>query len=188
MRIIAGELKGRRLRAPDGTGTRPTSDRVREALFDVLSRTVEGSRFLDVYAGSGAVGIEALSRGASLSVFVESGPRALDVLESNLSALRLTGRSRVLKAPFVRAAATLAKEGEPFDLIFVDPPYGTGEILRSLRLVSSMRLLRPEGTLIAEHDSKLRLPEREGDLAVLRSLRYGGTSLSLFRHLQAAGG
>ena len=180
MRVIGGELRGRRLRAPSGAATRPTSDRVREALFDIIAARVEGVLFLDAYAGTGAVGIESLSRGAAHCTFVESERNAARVLTGNLEALDLSSRARVLTAPFALAAAELAREGRAFDVVFLDPPYGHGELLRGLRLTASLPLLRPGGVVIAEHGGKLETPAREGVLGLKRTARYGDTRLSFF--------
>ncbi len=180
MRVIAGEFKGRRLLSPRGVGTRPTSDRVREALFDVIAPKVEGALFLDAYAGTGAVGVEALSRGASRSVFVECDRGALQALRANLAALGIEDRATVLAEPFARAASNLAREKARFDLVFLDPPYGPGELLRALRHTEARDLLAPGGLVIAEHDTKFLVPALERTLRRARTLRYGGTALSLY--------
>jgi 16S rRNA (guanine966-N2)-methyltransferase len=153
---------------------------VREALFNVLAPRLAGSRFLDAYAGTGAVGIEALSRGAERAVFVESDGRAAQVLEGNLRTLGVTEMAEVFVLPFARAASGLAAQSTSFDIVFLDPPYGPGELLRALRLCASMTLVASSGILVAEHDSKLSMPEREGSLCRQRSLKYGGTILSFF--------
>src|SRR5262245_10181232 len=120
VRVIGGEYRGRKLRAPEGMTTRPTSDRVREALFDILARRVPGARFLDAYAGSGAVGIEALSRGAYECVFVENGRAAGRMLASNLASLGIADRATVLDLSFTSAAARLGGAGRLFDIVFLD--------------------------------------------------------------------
>lgn len=188
MRVIGGDYRGRKLRAPAGRATRPTSDRVREALFDILARRVPGARFLDAYAGSGAVGIEALSRGAAECVFVESGRGAAGMLSSNLSSLGIADRTTLLEISFSRAGARLAAMGKTFDLVFVDPPYGGDEIARALVLVSSMGILAPGGLLVAEHDAKDSLTESEGDLRRTRSVKYGGTRLTFYERIVDSGG
>ena len=180
MRVIGGEFRGRRLRAPRGITTRPTSDRVRESLFDILAPRVRGASVLDAYAGTGAVGIEALSRGADSCVFVESDRAAARIVAENIAALGLERRSTVVIRPFAEASASLAREGRAFDLIYLDPPYGAGELLRALRLCAGGGLLRPGGRLIAEHDARLATPEREDPLRLDREVRYGGTRLSFY--------
>ena len=179
MRVISGKFRGRRLQSPPGLETRPTSDRVREALFSILRDRVEGARFLDGYAGTGAVGIEALSRGASRCVFVESGG-SVAVLRGNLEALGVGDEAVVLTQSFVKAAAILGRGETPFDIVFLDPPYGPGELLRALRLAATEGFLSPSGILVAQHPTRLELPEAEGRLARARQARYGNTTLSFF--------
>jgi 16S rRNA (guanine(966)-N(2))-methyltransferase RsmD len=188
LRVIGGEYRGRRLRAPSGISTRPTSDRVREALFDILARHVPGATFLDAYAGSGAVGIEALSRGAAECVFVESGHGAASLLASNLASLRIADRASVLEIPFVQAAERLAGAEKTFDLVFIDPPYRRDEVPRSLALVASKGLLATGGLLIAEHDAGETLPGSEGNLRRIRSVKYGGTRLTFYDSVVDSGG
>src|SRR5262245_38258932 len=123
MRIISGELRGRRLKAPPGLATRPTSDRLREALFNILGGDVAGSRFLDVFAGSGAVGLEAYSRGADSVGFVEHSRRALALLEENVEHCGASEGVRIVARDALSALRSLATKGEEFDIVFVDPPY-----------------------------------------------------------------
>jgi len=182
VRIIGGDLRGRRLKAPPGISTRPTADRVREAIFNVLAPRIRGAAFLDAYAGTGAIGIEALSRGASSCVFVESGAVASRTLAENLAALGLRGKSDSISLPFARAARELAQAARFFDIIYLDPPYAAGEVLEALRACASDGILAESGLLVAEHDATRSLPEREGGLRKGRTLEYGGTSLSLYSH------
>src|SRR5512132_75419 len=126
MRIIAGALKGRRLATPKGDTTRPTADQVRIALMDTLMPRLPGARFLDLFAGAGGVGLEALSRGAARAVFVEQDAGAVTALQLNVATLRVKSATRVLRADAVRALNRLAADGERFDLIFLDPPYDAG--------------------------------------------------------------
>jgi 16S rRNA (guanine966-N2)-methyltransferase len=159
---------------------------VREALFSILSPRIEGALFLDGYAGTGAVGIEALSRGARRCVFVESGRAAARTIGGNLASLGLEERARLLGEPFSRAIRTMGREDGPFDLVFLDPPYGPGEILRALRLSSMEGFLAPGGHLVAKHDARLEVPEQEGTLRLQRSARYGANRLSFYSHGQEA--
>ncbi len=180
LRVIGGEYRGRKLRSPSGTRTRPTADRVREALFSILSGRMEGACFLDAFAGTGAVGIEALSRGARRCVFVESDRRAARILAENVASVGAGDRARILTRPFSTVVKSLASEEGAFDVVFLDPPFGAGAILGALRRVSSARLLRPQGILVAQHDARMDLPAREGGLALARSLRYGSSRLTFF--------
>jgi 16S rRNA (guanine(966)-N(2))-methyltransferase RsmD len=179
MRVIAGEAKGRRLKAPKGKAVRPTSDYLREALFGILGNSVQGVRFLDLYAGSGAVGIEALSRGSAEVVFLERDPACLRVLRENIETAGL-GPSRVLAGDVLRLLPRLARQRESFDIIFLDPPYGSGLGARTLALVASGDLLRPRGVVIIEHFAKELLPERVGNLRRIRERAHGQTVLSFY--------
>ena len=172
MRIVAGSHRGRRFRAPRGSLTRPTSDFVREAAFNLLG-PVEGAVACDLYAGSGGLGLEALSRGAASCLFVDSSAPACAVIAANLSALALAGGT-VLRRD---AVAALAERREPFDLVLVDPPY---ELDPSAALAPALaRLLAPGGTVLYQTPARLE-PGLPG-LEVATSRRYGSARLTLFR-------
>lgn len=184
MRIIAGRFGSRRLAAPAGEATRPTSDRLRETLFNVLAPRIAGIAFLDLYAGSGAVGIEALSRGARCAVFVERARAALKVLHGNLAQLGLSDGFRVQPGP-VAAYLRRVVDGDQssFDLIFLDPPYEAGEeYAATLGLLggAAARVLAAGGLVIAEHRRNVRLEEAYGCLAKVRLLEQGDAALSFF--------
>ena len=151
MRIISGNLRGRRLRAPDGLSTRPTSDRLREALFNIISSDVPGSRFLDVCAGSGAVGLEALSRGAESAVFVEQSRRALALLEENIEHCGVGSAARIMPKEAVAALKGMAAGDQEFDIVFLDPPYDAGIYTQALRILGMSTLVAPEGLVVVEH-------------------------------------
>jgi len=180
MRVIAGVAKGRRLRVPTRKGVRPTSEYLREALFDILGSSVHGVRFLDLYAGSGAVGIEALSRGAAAVVFIEQDPACLQVLRANVE---LTGlqQYRVVAGDVLRGLPRLFRQGERFDIIFLDPPYGTGLAKRTLDALASGEMLRPRGVVIVEHFAKEPLPQHFGRLRRVREKAHGQTVLSFYQ-------
>lgn len=176
MRVIAGVLGGRSLVAPRGQGTRPTSDRVREALFNVLG-DVTGAVVLDLYAGTGALGIEALSRGATRAAFVESGRPALASLRSNLEALGLTASSAIVASPVLRAVRGLSSYG-PFDLVLADPPYANlVEAVEALELAAAQCADRAR--IVLEHASRDAAPVPAG-LIWQATRRYGDTSLSFY--------
>ncbi|APR83532.1 16S rRNA (guanine(966)-N(2))-methyltransferase [Minicystis rosea] len=178
MRVIAGRLGGRRLTAPSGMATRPTSDRVREALFSALG-DVEGVRVLDLFAGTGALGIEAVSRGASRAVFVENARPALTSLRENLSALALEAETRVVAAPAARAIATLASDG-PFDLVFADPPYAAlAEIPPLVAALVAASALAPDARFVLEHASRDAAPGL-ARLVARPSRTYGDTSITIY--------
>ena len=161
MRIIAGDLKGRVL-APVQGRTRPTAARVREAIFNILGPAVPEAQVLDLFAGTGALGIEALSRGAAQAVFVEDHPEALKALRRNLETLGLPDRSQVLPLPVAAALRKLAARGERFDLVFLDPPYGGGAAAATLGALAGSSLLLPEAWVVAEHSRRETLPEVVG--------------------------
>ena len=183
MRIIAGRLGGRRIVAPRGDVTRPTSDRVREALFSILGAPGHDDghpfRVLDLFAGSGALGLEAVSRGVDLAVLVDEDRDAFDVATKNVAALGVGDRVRVLRSDAGKALRTLA--GERFDWIFLDPPYTGGALDRALRLVGDARALAEGGTVIAEHDAKAPPDDAYGKLALSDRRAYGQTALSFYQ-------
>jgi 16S rRNA (guanine966-N2)-methyltransferase len=184
MRIIAGEYRSRTLQAPPGFATRPTSDRLRETLFNVLAPRIEGALFLDLYAGSGAVGIEALSRGAARVVFVEQAPPALSALRANLTRLGIRDGFRIQSgsvSAFLRRVRLAAPQ--VFDLIFLDPPWDAAEeYAATLGLLggTSSGLLAPEAQVIAEHRRKQPLGDSYGSLHRTRLLEQGDAALSFY--------
>jgi 16S rRNA (guanine966-N2)-methyltransferase len=176
MRVIAGRFRARRLVAPTGLATRPTIDRVREALFSALA-SVDGARVLDLYAGTGALGIEALSRGAASAVFVESARPAVAALRANLSSLGLGPQAHVITLPVARAAVRLAADpSAKFTLVFADPPYDdVDEALSALEALAST--FASQARVVLEHSS--RQPPRESSVfEVLRTRTYGDTALA----------
>jgi 16S rRNA (guanine(966)-N(2))-methyltransferase RsmD len=183
VRIIAGTLKGRRLRTPDWEGVRPTSDRLRETLFNVLGPAVEGASFVDAYAGTGAVGIEALSRGARQVTFVEQDPRALRLIGANLAHCGVTERYAIIRAGFAGAVRQLA--GEAPDLVFLDPPYGREGLRQALE--GAAALASPSTIVVVEHATRDRAPEQAGTLIRTRELKSGDSALAFYRRAQPRG-
>jgi 16S rRNA (guanine(966)-N(2))-methyltransferase RsmD len=187
MRVIAGKYRSRRLLTPPGVQTRPTSDRLRETLFNVVAASVPDSIWLDVFAGTGAVGIEALSRGARSVYFVESSGRAAQTIRKNLAALGITHGFDVLERQAVPALRLLEDRQAVVDLCFLDPPYRKIEDYQQvLNFLSRSRLLNPGGVVIAEHDKHLDPGENFGILTRYRKLRQGDSVLSFYRREQAA--
>jgi 16S rRNA (guanine966-N2)-methyltransferase len=180
MRVIGGEFKGRRLLVPRGGKIRPTSDRVREAIFDILGPVWTFQRVLDLFAGTGSLGIEALSRGAPEAVFVEQGKGALTVLRGNLKALGLQSRAWVLSLAVKRGIAVLGERGEAFDLIFMDPPYGKGLVAKTLEEIVQRGILTATGVVVTEHSPREEILPPLG-LAPSQQRRYGDTALSFFQ-------
>jgi 16S rRNA (guanine(966)-N(2))-methyltransferase RsmD len=184
MRIIAGTYRSRLLSAPRGMRTRPTSDRLRETLFNILAPRLNGCRFVDLYAGTGAVGIEALSRGAEHVWFAENAEPALAALRQNLAALKIS-RGYTLEDRGVGAMLQrLSKLPQPVDLVFLDPPYDAeGEYTGTLNFFGSVRgqaLLAADPLVIAEHSSKVKLAKRYGALEHTRLVKQGDAALSFF--------
>jgi 16S rRNA (guanine966-N2)-methyltransferase len=177
MRIIAGERKGHTIFAPKGLDTRPTSDRVRENVFNIVAPWVEGARVLDLYAGSGAMGLEALSRGASAVVFVESDLDAVRAIERNLDKLRLTG-ARIVRADASTGLAQETAAGRKYDLVLADPPYAMTDYDTLARYLP--RVLAEDGLLVLE--SAARGEPALAPLAVRTSRKYGSARITVFEH------
>jgi 16S rRNA (guanine(966)-N(2))-methyltransferase RsmD len=175
MRVVAGALRGRRLRSVPGRTTRPTTERARSALFDWLGPIIGEARVLDLFAGTGAIGIEAISRGASHATFVERDRQARGILRENLEALELVSLTRVLGLEVERAVRRLVGEGERFELVFADAPHGEGWTARLLSEEAAPALLPPGGTLVVELDVREAVPEATGSLVLRESKRYGDT-------------
>jgi 16S rRNA (guanine966-N2)-methyltransferase len=179
MRVIGGAERGRRLKAPRGRRTRPTADRMRVTLFDILGPTVAGARVLDLFAGTGAVGIEALSRGAARAVFVERDRDALRALRANLAALRL-GRqaARVVAGDVVAVLPALAATEAPVDLVFVDPPYASDAAARTLAALAPSPLLAAGARIVVQHSARAPLAVPPGLAAIRPPRRFGDTALT----------
>ncbi|MBI5482414.1 MAG: 16S rRNA (guanine(966)-N(2))-methyltransferase RsmD [Deltaproteobacteria bacterium] len=186
MRIISGEARGRRLRAPRGAATRPTADRVREALFNILG-SAEGLAVLDLFAGTGALALEALSRGAAQAVLVDHAEAAVRVIRANVATLGYHDRARVLRSDVLRALRLLGKQGLRFDLIFVDPPYDGPAALATLACLGDGSLLAPCALVVVEHDSRNRPLEQQGVLRLSQRRKYGQTEVSFYEAVGAAG-
>jgi 16S rRNA (guanine966-N2)-methyltransferase len=184
MRVIGGKARGRRLKAPKGQALRPTSDRIKEALFNILPHELTDMRVLDLFAGTGNLAIEALSRGAAEAILVDSSAESAKTIRENLSKLELTGRATVWVAPVFRALRLLARRGERFDIIFLDPPYERRLVEPSLKIIAEGALLRRAGVVIAEHSIREGVEEQYGRLALKDQRRYGATFLSFFGPLE----
>lgn len=182
MRVISGSRKGQRLATVRGRRVRPTTDRTRELIFNVVGERVRESSVLDVFAGTGSLGIEALSRGALKAVFVENDSQALKVLFRNLEATAFAERAVVLARPAERALKQLGREKAQFDLILADPPYRTGWAEQTLATVEALNLLAEGGWLIIEHASEVNLPKQRGSIALHRCRKVGDSTVSFFQH------
>jgi 16S rRNA (guanine(966)-N(2))-methyltransferase RsmD len=186
MRVIAGKFRSRQLKSLKGFALRPTGDRLRETLFNVLAPRVEGARFIDAFAGTGAVGIEAVSRGAPEAVFIENQPRAAALIQKNLDSLEIRSGVKVIASDALSALQRLADAHKPttppYDIVFLDPPYGAAEDYRRVLSFLGGALFLGNGSLvIAEHRHTFDLPEHFGKLHRYRVLRQGDASLSFYR-------
>ena len=181
MRVIAGSAKGRRLSSVPGTGTRPITDRVKESLFNILGDSVPASRFLDLFAGTGSVGIEALSRGAESAVFIERNPRAIAVIHKNLRATGLAPSAEVVRGDVYRYLERACRG--PFDLVYVAPPQYAGLWARTVLILDRTTCLAPQGQIIAQIHPKEYEPQDLSTLEVSDQRQYGSTSLIFYRHV-----
>jgi 16S rRNA (guanine966-N2)-methyltransferase len=187
MRVIAGTHRGRRLRRPQGLAIRPTSDRVREALFSILGNRLPNSRFLDLYAGTGAIGVEAVSRGATHVTCVESSVEALKLLQHNMLDCGFAHNLTVYAQTVEQFLRRPDRWKGPYDIVFADPPYAMARELESLlSQTATDRLFAADSWLIVEHAEKTSLPAQLGSSAYLRRYRYGDTALSLYSYSAAA--
>ena len=176
MRVITGSARGRRLKEIQGLETRPTTDRVKEALFSVIQFDIEGRRVLDLFAGTGQLGIEALSRGADSAVFVEQRKDALQAVRENLETCGLSDRARVVSGD----AMSYLKSGEKFDLIFLDPPYASGLLEQALEDIARFDICRRHGISVAESAADKTLPPLGGPYSIYREYRYGKIKLTVY--------
>jgi 16S rRNA (guanine(966)-N(2))-methyltransferase RsmD len=178
MRIISGKYKGKPIKMPQGI--RPTQNKVRKAIFDILG-DIEGLSFLELFAGSGAVGFEALSRGAGSLVMVEEGRDCIPVIKKNIEALKETATFYPFSCS--RAIELLSKKKHNFDIIFLDPPYYGQEAKKTLQILEGYDILAPNGFIVVQHFKKDNLPERLGDLVLFKQNTYGDTILSFYSHV-----
>ena len=186
MKIIGGALKGRNFYMP--AVIRPTPDIIRKAIFDIVGQSLEGMRFLDLFAGSGAVGIEAISRSAKNVIFVEKDSRCYDIIEENLKVLNIVSLQNDTPSYFVINADTFVaikqfhQRGERFDIVFVDPPYQRGLAKKTLKTLSAYDILHPNSIIIIQHDKNEILPEAEGRILSVRERKYGNSFVSIYRN------
>jgi len=181
VRVIAGQAKGRKLKAVKGITTRPTADRVKEALFNILRERIDDCYFLDLYAGTGSIGIEALSRGAKKAFFVDAEKQAVQVIKENLFLTNFIEQAEIYQQNVSKATLLLGKKNQQFDLIFLDPPYYQGLEEQTLKAIEHNNLLQEQGLVIVEHLHKNSLPSTVENLCLMRSEKYGDTSLSFYQ-------
>jgi len=182
MRIISGQFKSRQLKGTPPPGLRPTSDKLRETLFNILGPSIDGSHFLDACAGMGGIGIEAISRGAETVCFVDTSRKATAIIRDNLAMLKIDGGFRILEMELRKALQACDREGASFDIAFLDPPYDREDLYTmALESFGSRPLLKDEGILVMEHSKRYEPPAAEGFLQRYRMLNQGDSSLSFYR-------
>ena len=176
MRVITGTAKGRRLDTLNGTDVRPTTDMVKEAVFSAIQFDIEGRSFLDLFAGSGQMGIEAISRGAESAVFVDTNNEAISVIKGNLSKTGFTDKAKVIKGEY---SSFLASTNDKFDIAFLDPPYHVGILEKALGLVA--KVMSRHGVIVCEHPTDVKLPEAVGEFSLERQRKYSKIIISIYR-------
>jgi len=176
MRIITGSARGKRLQTLEGMNTRPTSEKVKEGLFSAIQFDIEGRKILDLFAGSGQLGLEALSRGAKEATFVDSGKDAMKIIEANISSCGFEKRAKTYRMDYT---AFIAKNTEMFDIVFIDPPYQSGFLIHALNKVVEFTNLG--GTIVCEHQLGEKLPEVCGQFQIFKEYKYGKIGLTLYR-------
>lgn len=181
LRIIGGEAKGKKLNALKGKTIRPTADRVKEALFNILREKIAEAEVLDLFAGAGSLGIEALSRGAKRAVFVDKGAACTGIIRKNLAHLDFHNRAEIYREEVSSTIRRLTKQRREFDLVFIDPPYGSDLAEKTLENLAASHLVEEGGIVIVEHYRKRIMPGEVGMLKLVRDERYGDTSLSFYR-------
>ena len=182
MRVITGTARGRKLKALPGLDTRPTADQVKESLFNIIQFDIEGRRALDLFAGTGQLGIEALSRGAAFCDFVDVNPAAVKVVRENLQATGLSGRASVTQRDF--RAFLQGARGKKYDLVFLDPPYAQNALERALEVIAAIDIVSECGIIVCESPAGKVLPELEAPYGRGRDYRYGKTRLTLYRRIE----
>ncbi|HMM21405.1 MAG TPA: 16S rRNA (guanine(966)-N(2))-methyltransferase RsmD [Selenomonadales bacterium] len=178
MRIITGSAKGFKLKAPKGLDVRPTSDRVKESIFSILADRVGDAAVADLFAGTGNLGLEALSRGAEQVVFVDNSHTSMSFIKENAARTKLFESAQFMKSDVLAAIEKLAAGGRVFDIIFCDPPYNRGFVEKALRSIDRFRLLAPGGMIVVEHSKHEPVPADLSHLAASRTERYGETLVS----------
>jgi len=178
MRIISGALKGRKLAALPGFATRPTTDRVRESIFNIIAADIENARVLDLFAGTGALGLEALSRGAAGAVFVDASTGAVNIIRKNIAACRAESRARIIQWNITKNLNCLQPAAPAFDLVFMDPPYDHNLILPALENLMKKDVMKNSATVIIEHSAREPIPESLPELHLADRRAYGKTLVS----------
>lgn len=185
MRVISGRARGLKLNTPKNEDVRPTTDRVKESLFNIINSYVLDSNVLDLFAGTGSLGIECLSRGANKCVFVDKSKESMSIVKSNIKKAKVENESITLNTDFKNAIISLGNKGEKFNIIFMDPPYYKNMFFDALSLVDENNLLDEDGIIVVEHDTVDGFPENVGRLYKNRDKKYGKTTLTFYKMEEA---
>lgn len=185
MRVIAGKRKGHALKSVPGHGTRPTTDKIKESVFQMIGPFFDGGRVLDLFAGSGSLGIEALSRGMEEAVFVDKHGKAIQTIKENLKSVKMEDLAKVFRTDAFRAIKAAAKNGLVFDLILLDPPYRKVDYNKLMDDLIKYKLIRPGGIIYCEHDPKEKLPDESDFLYILKEEIYSNTiAVTIYRYIE----
>ncbi|ALC91101.1 DNA methyltransferase [Bacillus sp. FJAT-18017] len=184
MRVVSGTHKGRQLKAVPGSSTRPTTDKVKEAVFNMIGPYFSGGMGLDLFAGSGGLGIEALSRGLDKVIFIDREPKAIHTIKDNLKACEFEDRSEVYRTDAERALKAVKKRELDFDFIFLDPPYKKQQLVKILEQIDADGRLKQDGLAVCEHGKEVNLPDSIGRLEKIKSEVYGIIAISIFSYSQ----
>jgi len=176
VRVIAGECKGRPLKAVPGTNTRPTTDKIKESIFNMIGPFFDGGKGLDLYGGSGGLGLEALSRGMEHLIFIDKDQKAIHTIKENIKQCNYEDKTEVFRNDAKRALKALHKREMQFDMIFLDPPYAKQMLLKDMEEIDKLELLSPEGSIVTEHGTDVTLPEEIGNFYQVRQETYGKTT------------
>lgn len=181
LRVISGKARGLKLDSPKNQDVRPTTDRVKESLFNIINPYIRESNILDLFAGTGSLGIECLSRGAKNCVFVDKSKDSINIIKSNVKKARVENESTILNIDFKDAVKRLSSQNQKFDVIFMDPPYYENMFIKCLKSIDELNLLHEDGIIVVEHDTKDLFDESIGNLVKSRDKKYGNTTLTFYK-------
>lgn len=183
LRIVSGTCKGRALKAAPGTTTRPTTDKVKEAIFNMIGPYFSGGIGLDLFAGSGGLGLEGISRGLDQVIFVDRDSKAIQTIRKNIEICQFQSQAEVYRNDATRALNAILKRELTFNVIFLDPPYKLQQLTSLISIIDDQNLLEQNGSIVAEHAEEITLPEKIGSLTKTKYEKYGITAVSIYRHL-----
>lgn len=180
LRVISGKARGLKLNTPKNEDVRPTTDRVKESLFNIINGYIIEGEILDLFAGTGSLGIECLSRGADKCVFVDLSKSSIDIIKSNIKKARVEDNSEVVNLDYKNAIDRVKNNSYSFDIIFMDPPYYENMFIDALTRIGESNILKDDGIIVVEHDTKQEFPDNVGKLVKSKSRKYGNTTLTFY--------